>query len=229
MLLVNAPGQGSQYLAFFGGFVSIIMTIAAMGRQARKNPARLSAAGAGASFSSIATNIELLVILVMTNIQLLRYLRPGVTGMGLVAAIYGWGFALWIKMPATTAELYSGRAFEPKHAFLFAGAFALMLATAALLQRLLGSAGAKAVVSVSGFFDAHVATASAARLASSGALAVGPASFAALLAITANTAVNAIVAVVVDGLGFALTMCPSHAAMLAALCCGWLLIKMHTP
>ena len=179
MLHVNALGYIARCTAgervklaisgVFGGFVLIIMTIATMGRQARKNSAQLSAAVKRcrrrlASFSSIATGIELLVILVMTNIQVLRYIRPGVTGMGLVAAIYGSGFALRTKMPATAAELYSGRAFEPKLAFLFTGAFALMVATAAPLQRILGSRGAQAVVSLSGVFDAHAATASAATL-----------------------------------------------------------------
>ena len=43
------------------------------------------------------------------------------------------------------------------------------------------------------------------------------------------SAVKAIVAVVEGGLGFALRICASRAAMLAALSGGWLLIKMHTP
>lgn len=68
-----ANRRGSQYQIVFCSFVLIIMTIAAMSSWARKNPARLNAAGAGALFSSITTHIELLAILVMSNIQLLRY------------------------------------------------------------------------------------------------------------------------------------------------------------
>ena len=138
--------------------------------------------------------------------------------MGLVAPIYGWGFTLWTKIPVTTSELYCGSAFKPKLVFLFAGTFALMLVTAAPLQRLLCSSGAKAVVSASGLINSHVATVSAARLTSSGALAVGPASFAVILAITANTAVKDIVDV--DNLASAPRMCPRDAAILATLCGG---------
>ena len=230
MLLINALGYiarrtagervGLAVTGFCAGFVSSILTIAAMGRQARSQPAQLNAAVAGAAFSSIATAIELLIILAMTNLEVLRRLAPAITAMGLIAALYGLAFALKAHMPGAATEPATGRAFEPKLAVLFAAAFALMLTLAALLQRNLGSSAAQITIAVAGVFDTHAAAASAARLASSGTLSMNAAAFAALLAISTNTLVKA-GAAVVGGWPFALRLTPSIVAMLAALWGGW--------
>jgi uncharacterized membrane protein (DUF4010 family) len=231
MLLINALGYvarrttgervGLAITGFCGGFVSSILTITAMGRQARTEPAQLNAAVAGAAFSSIATAIELLIILAMTNLDVLRRLAPAITAMGLIAAIYGLAFALRDRMPGAATEPITGRAFEPKLAVMFAAAFALMLTLAALFQRNLGAGAAQVAIAVAGLFDTHAAAASAARLASSGSLALNAAAFAALLAITTNTLVKAGAAVVGGGGLFALRLTPSIVAMLAALWGGW--------
>lgn len=77
VLLINALGYvarratgerlGLAITGFCAGFVSSILTIGAMGRQSRLQPSQLDAAVAGAAFSSIATAIELLIILAMTT------------------------------------------------------------------------------------------------------------------------------------------------------------------
>lgn len=233
VLLINALGYvarrmtgerlGLAITGFCAGFVSSIVTIGAMGRQARLQPAQANAAVAGATFSSIATAIELLIILAITNLEVLRRLAVGITAMGVLAAAYGLVFALKARAPATTAEPISGRAFEPKLAAIFAAAFAVMLTIAALLQRSLGASAAQGVIAVAGLFDTHAAAASAARLASSGTLGVGPAAFAALLAISSNTLVKIGAAMVGGGRVFALKLAPSIIAMLAVLWGGWLL------
>lgn len=235
MLSINALGYvarrtlGSQVglaiAGFCGGFVSSIITIAAIGRQAHAQPALLRSAVAGAAFSSIATVIELLIIIVITNVKLLPYLGPGVVAMGAIAAVYGLVFEFAAKEVHTAAEPVSGRAFEPKFAILFACAFASMLLIAALLQRLLGASGAQATIALGGLIDTHAATASAARLASSGTLGVIPAAFAATLAITANTVVKAIAAAVAGGRAFAIRLCPSHLGMIIALWSAWFLVR----
>jgi len=231
MLLINALGYiarrttgervGLAITGFCAGFVSSILTIAAMGRQARTEPAQLNAAVAGAAFSSIATAIELLIILATTNLDVLRRLAPAITAMGLIAALYGLAFALRPRIPGAAAEPITGRAFEPKLAVMFAMAFAFMLTLAALLQRNLGASAAQVTIAAAGVFDTHAAAASAARLASSGTLALNAAAFAALLAITTNALVKAGAAVVAGGRSFALRLTPSIVAMLAALWGVW--------
>ncbi len=233
ILLINALGYvarrttserlGLAITGFCGGFVSSILTIAAMGRQARVQPSQVNAAVAGAAFSSIATAIELLIILAITNIDVLRRLAIGITAMGLLAAVYGLAFALKPREPASTSERITGRAFELKLAIVFAGGFALLLTIAALLQRSLGSSAAQVAIALAGLFDTHAAAASAARLASSGTLAVAPAAFAALLAISANALVKLGAAVVGGGRPFVLRLAPSIVGMLAVLWGGWLL------
>jgi uncharacterized membrane protein (DUF4010 family) len=209
--------------------VSSIITIAAIGRQARAHPALVRSAVAGAAFSSIATVIELLVIIGITNAKLLPYLWPGIAAMGLMAAAYGLAFEMAAKGRTSPAEPVSGRAFEPKYAIIFAGAFAFMLLLAALLQGLMGASGAQATIAVGGLIDTHAATASAARLASSGTLGPAAAAFAAMLAITANTLVKAVTAAVAGGRAFAIRLCPSLAGMIIVLWAAWLLKDLWTP
>ena len=180
---------------------------------------------AGAAFSSIATAIELLMVISMTNLKLLPYLGPGITAMGIVAAGYGLAFALAARRSAAPAKPVSGRAFEPKLAFLFAGAFAAMSLLAALVQTLLGPAGAEAMVALGGLIDTHAATASAGRLASSGTLELVPAAFAAMLAITLNTLVKAATSLIFGGRPFAIRVCPSHLGMIAALWLPWYFLR----
>ena len=231
MLSVNALGYvarrtlgtevGLAVAGFCSGFVSSIMTIAAFGRQAKTDPSVLRSAVAGGAFSSIATAVELLIIISMTNMHLMPLLGPGIAAFRAVSAIYGFAFVIAAKRAASHAEPVAGRAFEPKLAIVFGIAFALMSLIAALLQRWLGPSGAQAAVAMGGFVDTHAATASAARLAEAGALDVHQAAFAAMLAISANTLVKIAAAIVTGGRAFALRLAPSHLGMLAALWLGW--------
>ncbi len=234
MLSINALGYvarrafgvqvGLALAGFCGGFVSSILSIAAMGRQAKREPTLLRCAIAGAAFSSIATAIELLAIVMITNRALLSYLGPGVAASGLIAALYGAGFQLTSLGARSPADAPLGRAFEPKYALIFASAFALMLTVAALLQRSLGQSAAQLSIALGGLIDTHAATASAGRLAASGTLGVIPAAFAAMLAISVNIAAKMAMALLSGGRRFALALCPSHLAMLGALWLSWLLV-----
>jgi len=235
MLSVNAlgyvarrtlgPQVGLAIAGLCGGFVSSILAIAALGRQAHTDPAVLRSAVAGGAFSSIATALELLIIIALTNTQLLRYLGPGIAAMGIVAAAYGAAFAMAAHHAPTPAAPVLGRAFEPKLAVVFATGFALMLMIAALLQRWLGPSGAEFAIALGGFMDTHAATASAARLAATGTLNLAEAAFAALLAITSNTLVKMISAFAAGGRDFAIRLCPSHVAMIVALWLGWYMVR----
>ncbi len=231
MLSINALGYvarralgsevGLAVAGFCGGFISSIITIAAIGRQARRHPSLLPSAVAGASFSSIATAIELLIILFMTDRRMLTYAGPGILAMGVVAAVYGLAFALSGRRATIPAEPESGRAFEPKFAFIFASAFAVTSLIAAVLQQQLGPSGAQITVALGGLIDTHAAAASAARLASSGTLGLVPAALAATLAISVNTLVKAAAAAIAGGRSFALRVCPSHLLILVALWLPW--------
>jgi uncharacterized membrane protein (DUF4010 family) len=234
MLSVNALGyvarrtlgaeMGLAVAGFCSGFVSSIMTIAAFGRQAKTDPSVLRSAVAGGAFSSIATAIQLLIIISMTNMNLMPLLGPPIAAMGVVSAVYGFVFVIAARRAASHAEPVAGRAFEPKLAIVFAIAFALMSLIAALLQRWMGPSGAQAAVALGGFVDTHAATASAGRLAAAGALDIHQAAFAAMLAISANTVVKIAVAIIAGGRAFAWRLAPSHIGMLALLWFGWYLV-----
>jgi uncharacterized membrane protein (DUF4010 family) len=100
-----------------------------------------------------------------------------------------------------------------------------MALIAALLQTLIGPAGAQVTVALGGLIDTHAATAAAGRLAASGTLELGPAAFAVMLAITGNILVKAAAALTMGGRSFALRLCPSHLAMIIALWLPWLVLR----
>jgi len=240
MLSINALGYvarrafgaevGLAVAGFCGGFISSILSIVAMGRQAKRQPHLLSGAVAGAAFSSIATAIELIIIVAITDKELLPYLGPGIAVTGLIAAFYGAAFQLRSKADQSPADAELGRAFEPKYALLFACAFAVMLLLAALLQRGIGSSAALLSIALGGLIDTHAATASAARLASSGNLSIRAAALAAILAISVNIVAKMAMAVMSGGRRYALQLCPSHLAMLAALwLCWFFAAPVHGP
>lgn len=213
--------MGLAIAGLCGGFVSSVMTIAALGRLSRSQPTLLQAAVSGAAFSSIATVVQLFLVLSLADMQVLQQMSASLSAMGLVAAAYGAFFLLAGRGAEPAALPSAGRAFDPRFAVLFALFFSLMSLLAVLAQRRFGGGGALLAVAAGGFVDTHAAAASAARLAAAGALAQGQAVIAAMLAISANTLVKMGAAWVGGGFGFAWRLWPSLLAMLAALWGVW--------
>ncbi|HBS30286.1 MAG TPA: mgtC family protein, partial [Parvularcula sp.] len=79
-----------------------------------------------------------------------------------------------------------GNPFELKPALLFAGLLAVVSLASAVAAGRLGETGLFAVAFVSGLADVDAMTLSAARGAMSGAMAIGPAGYAVLIAVAAN-------------------------------------------
>src|SRR5262249_21542430 len=144
-------------------------TIGVMGARSKDEPALSHAATAGAVLSSIATIVELVVIIFVTNRRLLLTLWPALLGAGVAAAVYGGFYAIRAAKVsrAQQKKVSYGRAFEPRMAFVFAIAVTLISLLAAVLTQYFGGAGAIFGVALAGFADTHAAAASAANLASS--------------------------------------------------------------
>jgi len=211
------PDRGLPLAGFFGGFVSSAATIGAMGLKARAAPDHLRLAAAAALCSSIATALQVLLVLAVAHPALMaRWTIPALL-MASVAVISAW--SLWRdgkKVTAKDALADQSRAFQPLHALAFSATVtALTWAAAWLLQRF-GEAGALIGIGLGGFADAHSATASAGTLAAEGVLALHAASLAILLAIAANTATKIVVAATTGGLRYATLLAGPHLAMLLA-------------
>ena len=239
VMLVNAAGYvalralgptaGLALSGLAGGFVSSAATIATMGTRSREHKELLRPAVAGAALSSVATVVELVIIIAVTNRALLAPLWPSLIAAGIAAVAYGAAFsyrAAHAKKPSASAP--KGRAFELKTPLILAAAITAVSFAAAFLAARYGSGGGLLGIGLAGFADSHSAAASAANLARTGSLSVTGGALAVLLAFTTNTVTKAVVAWIAGGPAFALRVIPGVLLMLAAAGAGALFMGRLT-
>jgi uncharacterized membrane protein (DUF4010 family) len=230
VLVINALGyialrtlgsaRGLALAGFFSGFVSSVATIAAMGSRARNDQSLRPAAVAGAALSSVATAVQLTLVLTIANHAVLLRLVPALAGMAVVSVAYAALFAYRAALQTVTEESIAGRAFQPRRAIAFALMITVTLFVAAFLADRSGSVGASLGIALAGFADAHSASASAAGLALSGALSPQAAVLAIAFAVSTNTLSKAVAAFVTGGWAYGLALVPGLALMLVAMWMG---------
>jgi uncharacterized membrane protein (DUF4010 family) len=228
VMLVNAAGYvalrllgprwGLPLAGLFGGFVSSAATIAAMGRRSREDPRQMHGALAGAALSSVGTVLQLALVLGATSATILARMALPLAAMGTVAIATGWWMSR--RHAAGAAEAPAGRAFNPRHALVFAAILAAMLAVVAALERLFGASGVVGGAVAGGFLDTHSAAASVGALAVRGVIATDAATIAIALAISANAATKLWVAAAGGGAPYFTRLAPGLVAMIAALWAG---------
>ena len=227
VLLINAAGylalrtlgprRGMPVSGFFGGFVSSTATIGALGGRARREPSMLRPAVAAAVLSSVATPLQLLLLLAVLDHELLRrWLLPALLMATVAAVAAAW--LLWRSGGASdhVDESLRGRAFQPMEAILFSIIVTTITWCAAWLDARFGEAGALWGIALGGLADAHSAIASAGSLHRTGELATETAAFAVLAALATNTAMKLLAAGITGGHRYALALTPALLAMLAA-------------
>lgn len=218
-LRLLGPDRGLPLAGLFGGFVSSTATIGAMGARANAQPALGTAAAVAATFSSVATVLQMALVLSLVAPALLADLAPGLLAMGAAAAGAGV-LGLWRlrRLPAYDGtDAPRGRAFQPRHALAFSATVTTLLLVAAWLERRYGAAGALSGVALGGFADTHSAAASAAALQVKGAITLEDAAMGVRLAMTANTVAKLAVAGASGGLRYLRDVAPPLLLMLAAL------------
>ncbi|QKJ67509.1 MgtC/SapB family protein [Deefgea piscis] len=216
---------GLPLAGFAAGFVSSTATIYAMGERVSRQPAMMSGAVAGAVLSSIATIIQMMVVIGLIQTSLLTALVWPLSLGGFAASLYGLLF-VWQKDAVSAAENAGddiGRAFSLKSAAVFAGLVSLILLLSAALNAYLGARGMWLGAALTGLADAHATAASAASLMAdnkiSSAQAVGPI----LIGLTSNTLMKAIVAFKSGGVQYAKRIVPGLVLMILAVWVGaWL-------
>lgn len=211
------PARGLPLAGLLSGFVSSTATHSAMGARAKSHPAELRAAVAGAALSSIATVIQLAVLLALTSLPLLRALAVPLLCSGLVATAYG-GLFMWraARESGAIRNESPGRAFNPSSALAFAALIGTVIVGSALLVQWLGPKGAVLGAALSGFADAHAGAVSAGSLLRVDAVGLRTASLAVLAAFSTNAITKCIVAMTSGGRDFALRLAPSLLLMTAA-------------
>lgn len=219
------PRYGLPLAGFAAGFVSSTATIYSMGERVSREPTLMSGAVAGAVLSSIATIVQMTVVIALIQTSLLNALVWPLSFGGLAACIYALVFVLRRDHPSGKGDPGGqvGRAFSLKTATGFAALVSMILLLSAGLNAWLGARGMLLGAALTGLADAHATAASAASLMAankiSSAQAVGPI----LIGLTTNTLMKAVVAFKSGGTHYATRIVPGLALMIAAVWLGtWL-------
>jgi uncharacterized membrane protein (DUF4010 family) len=225
VMAVNAAGyvalrrfgahRGLPVAGLAAGFVSSTVTHGAMGSRARAQPELLGAAAAGAALSSVATVLQLLLVLAIANRTMLRALLLPMLLAGAAAIAWGaFNTARSLSSPGD-ATVAPGRAFDLRTALLFTATVTVVMLIAAVLAEQVGPAGGALGIVVAGLADAHAAAASAASLAAGGALDARTGALAALGAFSANAVGKLVASYTTGGRAFGNRVLPGIGLMVA--------------
>jgi uncharacterized membrane protein (DUF4010 family) len=234
LMLVNGIGyvalralgaaRGLPLAGLAAGFVSSSATHGAMGGRARAEPALLRPAVAAAALSSVATSIQLGLIVGVVNLQLLTSLLPAFVASGLVAAAYGALFLWHALQKPMSADMAGGRAFSPRFAVGFALLMAAVISLTIIARHYFGTMGALAGIALAGFADTHAAAASAASLHHVQALELQQARVAVIAAYSTNALTKGVLSYWYGGAAFGHRMLPALLAMVIAAWAALLLV-----
>jgi len=222
-IAVRALGAktGLALAGLFSGFVSSTATIGAMGSRSKARPELHRSAVAGAAASSIATVVQLAIVVGLVSMPTLEQLLPSLILSGLAATAYAGLFTLRSVRETTEQELPAGRPFSPKTALLFVLVVGIALAISTALTNWLGDRGLLLATGIAGLGDTHAAAISAASLAAVGKAQVPLAAMAVLIGFTTNSVSKAVVAFSLGDRRFALQLLPGIVLMVLAAWAGW--------
>jgi uncharacterized membrane protein (DUF4010 family) len=222
-LRLLGPRYGLPVAGLVSGFISSAATIHAMGHRTRREPALMPGLVAGAVLSSLATFMQLAVLVGFLSPPLLAALAKPLIFGGLAAALYAGAFTLRALRADDTPGTHPGRAFELTSALGFAGLVGAVLTIAAALNAWLGSGGMLATAAISGLADAHAAAVAAASMFAAEKISSSVAVIAVLAGLSSNTLVKAVLAVSAGGMPYAKRVVPGLVLMVAAAWLGTVL------
>ncbi len=202
------------------GFISSSATIGAMGTRTQKNPELLKPAVAGAVLSSVATIVQLALLIAVTSLRTLTAFWLPLVLAGAAAILYGGAFTLWALRHTAEDHQAPGSAFSLLAALAFAAVLAIVLLAAAAAQDWFGEAGVLVAAATAGFADTHSAAVSVASLVADGKVAPPLAVIPILAALSTNTLTKAAFAIVAGGRAFALYVTPGLILMAVAAWAG---------
>jgi uncharacterized membrane protein (DUF4010 family) len=211
------PRFGLPLAGLASGFISSSATIGAMGARSTRDPHLMRPAAAGAMMSSVATVVQLGILIAVTDLAAFRALLPPLLVSGAAAIVYGGAFTLWaLRADSGTVEKTQGSAFSLRTALIFAAILAGVLLLAAALQNWFGEAGVIFAAGAAGFADTHAPAISVASLVAAGKLAPQAAVIPILAAFSTNTITKMVFAFTAGGSRFALYVVPGKILMLVA-------------
>ena len=208
------------------GFISSTATIGVMGARAVKAPYLLGPATAGAVLSTVATVIQLVLLLAATNMATLRALLAPLACAGAAALAYGSVFTIRALRDSSGEVDERGRAFSLKTAFLFAAMLSGVLLASTALNEWFGATGLVVAAAVAGFVDTHSAAISVATLVGAGKMTATDAALPILIALSTNTITKVVICIFAGGAGFVLRVIPGLVLVILAAWGGTVLTRV---
>ncbi|SEA90330.1 MULTISPECIES: DUF4010 domain-containing protein [unclassified Mycobacterium] len=204
------PERGLLITGIAGGFVSATATTASMARLSRTTPS-VRAPLASALLASLATFVQLLIVIAVVDAQVLQRLWPPVAAGALVlvviAAVVYRGAGLAEGNPSAeqdTGAKAASRPFALRPALILAAVLTLALLVGRWGADVLGSGGTVLAAFAAGLADAHAGAVAAASLAAKGDITVDTALLAVAAALGSNLIVKTVLAFTAGGHRFGL-------------------------
>lgn len=212
---------GLPLVGLISGFISSIATVSAMGMRVKETPTILNAAVASATLSSLATILQLALLLAVIHPPTLVTLVVPLAFGGISILIFGVIFALSGLQKSQTESSQQSKTFSIKHALLLASAIAVILIISAALNAWFGEAGLAVASGIAGLADVHAPTIAVATLAATAKLAPQHAVMPILFAFSANSFAKAIMAVVSGSKAYYQKVMTGLVLQVCAIWLGW--------
>ena len=225
-ILVRALGArfGLPAAGLASGFISSTATIGAMGARVRKSPDVISAAVAGAALSTVATVVQMALVLAATSTSTLLTLSTPLVFAGIAAIAYGAAFTIWALREQDVPDPQPGKAFSLPAALAFALTLSAILVASAALRERFGETGTIVAAAAAGFVDTHSAAIAIASLVAAGKMGAVDAVFPVLAGLSTNTISKIIFAWGSGGRSFGLRLTPGLILVAGAAWAGTLLM-----
>ena len=218
---------GLPIVGLVSGFISSIATVGAMGLRAKEIPSLISSAVAGAVLSSLATILQLSILLAAIHPPTLHALAWPLAFGGVSIAIYGLIVTLSSLHKVETEANKPTKTFSVKTALLLAAVIAVALIASAALKAWFGQAGLVVASAVAGMADVHASTISVASLAGAGKLSAESAVIPILVAFSVNAVSKAVMAVISGGKDFSRQVILGLILQVSATWLGWWLFLRY--
>lgn len=204
------PERGLLITGIAGGFVSATATTASMARLSRTTPS-VRAPLASALLASLATFVQLLVVIGVVDAHVLERLWPPVAAGALVLVVIagvvyrGAGLAEDNPSPEqVTGAKAASRPFALRPALILSAVLTLALLVGRWGADVLGAGGTVLAAFAAGLADAHAGSVAAASLAAKGDISVDTALLAIAAALGSNLIVKTVLAFTAGGRRFGL-------------------------
>jgi uncharacterized membrane protein (DUF4010 family) len=195
-----------------------------MAERAKTNPTICNAAICGATFSSLATIIQLALLLTIVHVQTLNNLKWPLLFAALSITVYGTIFALKTLHQKLNHKSLKDRAFSIKTAIWFACMIAIVLIVSAALKIWLGQKGLVLASGIAGIADSHSASISVASMAAAGSISDIDAIIPILTALSINSVSKSIMATINGSKRYATLVILGLVIQISGLWLGWWLL-----